>query len=109
MSWTQYSAGVPYPILLNTSLDLPYVKGRTILATREHLDECHRKIHLNTTCIQHPQCKNDVLIMHLVNTQSNPKVNINQKEKSIVLECFQEYIMSVKSVQSMEPALYQEY
>ena len=39
MAWTQYSAGVPYPILLNTKQDLSYVKSRIILATRKHLHE----------------------------------------------------------------------
>ena len=37
MSWTQYSAGVSYPILENTSQDLSYVKGRSILSVRKHL------------------------------------------------------------------------
>ena len=32
IAWTQYSAGVSYPIFLNTSQDLSYVKGRTILS-----------------------------------------------------------------------------
>ena len=86
MSWTQYSAGVPYPILLKTVQDLLYVKGRTMLATRTYLNKCHRMIHLNTTYVQHPKQENDVLIIHLVNTQTNRKVNINQKKRSIVSE-----------------------
>ena len=53
MSWTQYSAGVPYPILSNTTRDLSYMKGRVILATRKYLGECHGKIHHNTTYVQH--------------------------------------------------------
>ena len=57
------------------------MKGRTILAIRKYLNECHGKIHLDTTYVQHPKRKNDVLIMHLVNTQTNYKVTINQKEK----------------------------
>ena len=81
MSWTQYSAEVPYPILSNTSQDLLYVKGRTILATRKHLVDCQRKIHLDTTYVQHLKHENDVSIMHLVNTQTDCKVTINQKEK----------------------------
>ena len=68
MSWTQYSAGVSYPIFSNTSQDLSYVKGRTILSVRKHLEECHAKIHLDTTYVQHPLRKNDVSIMDLVNT-----------------------------------------
>ena len=39
MSWTQYRAWVLYPILSETSQDLSYVKGRTILATRKFLNE----------------------------------------------------------------------
>ena len=81
MSWTRHSAGVLYPILSNTSQDLSYVKGRTILTTRKHLDKCHGKIHLDTTYVQHPLRKIDVLIMHLVNTQTNRNVSINQKQK----------------------------
>ena len=68
MSWTQYSAGVPYPILSNTSQDLSYVKGRTILSVRKHLEECNGKIHLDTTYAQHPLRENNASIMHLVNT-----------------------------------------
>ena len=37
MAWTQYSASVPYPILLKTKQDLSYVKGRTILKTQRYL------------------------------------------------------------------------
>ena len=81
MAWTQYSAGVPYPILLKTKQDLSYVKGRTVLKTRRYLHESHGVIQLDTTCIQHPKRENDVSVMHLVNTQTNRKVNINQKEK----------------------------
>ena len=58
------------------------MKGRTILATRKYLDECHRMIHLDTTYVLHLKRENDVSIMHLVNTQTNRKVTINQKEKS---------------------------
>ena len=67
MTWTQYSDGAPYPILSNTSQDLPYVKGRTILSVRKHLEECNGKLHLDTTYVQHPLRKNEVSIMHLVN------------------------------------------
>ena len=81
ITWTQYSAGVSYPILSNTSQDISYVKGRTIMSVREHLEECHAKLHLDTTYVQHPLRKNDVSIMDLVNTQTIHKVNINQKEK----------------------------
>ena len=81
MSITQYSAGVPYPILSNTTQDLSYVNGRMILATRKYLNECHGMIHLDTTYVQHPKQENDISIMHLVNTQTNHNVTINQKEK----------------------------
>ena len=81
MSWIQYSAGVPYPILSKTTQDLLYVKGKTILATRKYLNECHGMIHLNTTYVQHPKQMNDVLIIHLVNKQTTHKVIINQKGK----------------------------
>ena len=89
MSWTQYSAPFPYPILSNTTQDLSYVKGRTILATRKYLNECHGMIHLDTTYVQHPKQMNGVSIMHLVNTQTTPKVTINQKEK---INCVQIYL-----------------
>ena len=89
MSWTQYSAGVPYPILSKKTQDLSYVKGITILATRMYLNKCHRVIHLDTTYVQHPKRKNDVSIMHLVNTQTNSKVTINQKEK---INCVRMYL-----------------
>ena len=70
MAWTQYSAGVLYPIFLNTSQDLSYVKGRTILSVRKHPEEYQAKIHLNPTYVHHPLCKKDVEIMDLVNTQT---------------------------------------
>ena len=54
MTWTQYSAGVSYPILANTSQELLYVKGRTILSVRKYLEECQAKLHLDTTYFQHP-------------------------------------------------------
>ena len=34
----KYNAGVLYPIISNTSQDLSYVKDRTILATKKHLE-----------------------------------------------------------------------
>ena len=81
ISWTQHSAGVSYPIFSNISQDLSYVKERTILSVRNHLEECNAMIHLNTTYVQHPLRKKDVVIMNLVNTQTIYKVNMNQKEK----------------------------
>ena len=81
MTWTQYSAGVPYPILSNTLQDLSYVKGRTILSVRKYLEEYNGKLHFDTTYVQHPLRENDVSIMDLVNIQTIHKVNINQKEK----------------------------
>ena len=81
MAWTQYSVGVPHPILLKTKQDLSYVKNRTVLATRTYLHKIHGVIHLDTTFVQHPKRENDVSIMNLVNTQTNRKVTINQKEK----------------------------
>ena len=61
------------------------MKGRTILATRKYLNKYHGMIHLDATYAQHLKRENDVLIMHLVNTQTNGKVTINQKEK---INCF---------------------
>ena len=90
MSWTKYSADVPYPILSHTSQDLSYVKVRTILSGRNHLWECLAKLHVDTTYVQHPLRKNDVSIMNLVNTQNIHKVNINQKKDQLyqnVFEC----------------------
>ena len=81
MAWTQYSTSVSYPIFSNTTHDLLYVKGRTILSVRKHQEECQAKIHLNTTYVQHPLCKKDVAIIDLVNTQTTYKMNMHQKEK----------------------------
>ena len=67
MTWTQYNAGVPYPILLKTKQDLSYMKSITVLATRKYLYESHGVIHLDTTYVQHLKRENDVSIMHLVN------------------------------------------
>ena len=55
------------------------------MPVRKHLEECHAKIHLDTTYVQHPLRKNDVSIMDLVNTKTIYKANINQKEKIIVI------------------------
>ena len=38
-------------------------------------------IYLDTTYVQHTKQENDISIMHLVNTQTNRKVTVNQKEK----------------------------
>ena len=81
MAWTQYSVGVSYPILKKTSQELSYVKGRTVLSVRKHLEECQAKLHLDTTYVQHPFRQKDVAIMDLVNTQTTYKMSINQKEK----------------------------
>ena len=89
VAWTHYSAGVPYPILLKTKQDLSYVKSRTVLTTRNYLHKSHGVIHLDTTYVQHPKRENDVSIMHLVNTQTNRNVNINQKEK---INCVRMYL-----------------
>ena len=34
LAWTQYCAGVPYPIFMKTKQNLSYVDGRKILETR---------------------------------------------------------------------------
>ena len=89
MSWTQYSAEVPYLILSDTAPDILYVKGTTILATRKFLNECNGVIHLNKTYVQHPKRINDVSIMHLANTQTMHKVTMNKKEK---INCVRMYL-----------------
>ena len=81
MAWTQYSVGVSYPILENTSQELAYVKGRTILSVRKSLEECQAKLHLDTTYILHHLHQKDVAIMDLVNTQPTYKINMNQKNE----------------------------
>ena len=45
-------------------------------------------IHLDTTYAKHPKHENDVLIIHLVNTQTNRKITINQKEKINCVQMF---------------------
>ena len=57
------------------------MKGKTILLVRKHLEECNGKIDLDTIYVQHSLRENDVLIMHLVNTQTIHQVNFNQNEK----------------------------
>ena len=88
MIWVHYSAGVPYPILSETSPKLLYVKGRTILATRKFLNECNGVIHLDKTYVQHPKQMNDVSIMNLVNTQTMRIVKMNKKK----VNCVQIYL-----------------
>ena len=46
-------------------------------------------IHLDTKYAQHPKQMNDVVILHLVNTQIMSKVTMNQKEK---INCVQMYL-----------------
>ena len=46
-------------------------------------------IHLDTIYVEYPKRENDVLIMHLVNTQTNRKVTTNQKEK---INCVRMYL-----------------
>ena len=79
--WTQYCAGVPYPILLKTKQNLSYVNGRTILETRRYLHKCHGITHLDTTYVRHPRQEKDMANMHLVNTQTTYKVTINQQKR----------------------------
>ena len=81
MAWTQYSAGVSYPIFSNTSQDLLYAKGRTILSVRKHLEECNAMIHLDTTYVQHPLRKKDEAIMNLVNTQTTNHIQNEYEPK----------------------------
>ena len=89
MAWTQSRADVPYTILLKTKQNLSYVNGRKILETRQYLHKCHGIIHLDKTYVQHLRRKNDMAIMHLVNTQTTYKVTINQKEK---INCVRMYL-----------------
>ena len=100
MLWTQYSAGVSYPISSNTSQDLSYVKGRTILSVRKYLEECNATINLDTTYVQHPLRKKDVAIMDLVNTQTKYKMNMNQKEKINCVRMFLgvQYVSQISTV-----------
>ena len=100
MIWTKYKAVVSYPIFANTSQDLLYVKGRTILSERKNLGECQAKLHLDTTHIQHPLCKKDVAIMDLVDTQTTNKIKMNQKEKINCVRIFLgvQYLSQISTV-----------
>ena len=89
LAWTQYCAGVLYPILLRTKQNLSYVNSRKILETRRYLHKCHGIIHLDTTYVQHQRREKNIAIMHLVNTQTTYKVTINQKEK---INCVRMYL-----------------
>ena len=89
MAWTQYSTGVSYAILKNTSQELSYVKQRTVLSVRKSLKECQAKLHLDTPYIQYSLRKKDIAIMDLVNTQTTYKMSTNQKEK---LNCVRMYL-----------------
>ena len=55
----------------------------------KHLEECHEKIYLDVTYVQHPLCQKDVAIMDLVNNQTTQKMTTNQNEK---LNCVQMYL-----------------
>ena len=76
------------------------MKGRTILSVRKHLAEYNKKIHLDTTYVQHPLRENDVSIMELVNTQTNHKMNTNQKEKINCVRMFLgvQYVRKISTV-----------
>ena len=89
MAWTQYSAGVLYPIFSNTTTDLSYIKGRTVLETRSFLNKVNGIIHLVNTYVQFLARRHDVLIMDSVNTQMIRKVTTNQKEK---INCVRMYL-----------------
>ena len=45
-AWSQYQAGVSFPILEYPDIALPYIEGRYLPAVRKHLDKIGGKIHL---------------------------------------------------------------
>lgn len=51
-AWTQYQADVLYPILENTGTDLSDISGRTILATRNSLNEINAIVRLDNKYLQ---------------------------------------------------------
>ena len=63
MAWTQYQAGVSYPILEYPEKELPYVQGRYIPAVRKYLNEVDATVELEQTYVQQKLRVNDVNIM----------------------------------------------
>ena len=66
-AWTQYQAGVSYPLLEKTNTDLEYVQGRFVLETRAYLEEIDATIHLDVNYVQRSLRVNDVAIMEHAN------------------------------------------
>ena len=100
MAWTHYSAIIPYPLLSFTSQYLSYVIRSTILSVRQHLEEGHRKLHLDITYVQHLLCEDDVSIMDLVNTKPYTKWILTKKKRSIVFRMFLgvQYVTQISTV-----------
>ncbi|OEU15138.1 hypothetical protein FRACYDRAFT_239817 [Fragilariopsis cylindrus CCMP1102] len=62
-AWTAFQAGVTFPLLETTDVELDYVKGNVMPATRKYLEEIGGKIHINNKYIRPKLRIEDACIM----------------------------------------------
>ena len=67
--------------MLDTSTDLLYVNGRTILAKRKYLNDINATIRLDNMYVQNKRRKHDISIMDMIAKQTIYKVTEKQKER----------------------------
>ena len=65
MAWTQYQAGVSYPILQETEPKLPHIQGTCIPAVRKYLHDIGGSITIDMTYVQKPLRHNDRSIIKM--------------------------------------------
>jgi hypothetical protein len=63
LAWSQFQAGVSFPVLANPNIDLPHLQGKFIPAIRQHLSLIDSHINLDTTFVTPPLRRNDKAIM----------------------------------------------
>ena len=63
LAWSQYQAGVSYPILHQPDTELPYMQGRFIPALRRYLSDIGGSIAIHPTYAPAPLRRNDRSIM----------------------------------------------
>jgi hypothetical protein len=63
LAWSQFQAGVSFPILQSPKIDIPYLQGKYIPAIRSYLDLIDGQIRLDNTFLRPALRQNDVAIM----------------------------------------------
>jgi hypothetical protein len=62
-AWTTWQAGISFPLFERPEVEIPYLKGSVIPATRKYLSDIEGQIFLDNTYIRPPLRNNDKCIM----------------------------------------------